>query len=163
MNKINLKSIIIFVISISFTLMTRTAMAQKIDFSGSYTIDTSKTNFGQAPKWVVGKNLKVSQQKNRIILSIIGINEDLTERTPVTDSLQFDERPFQRPASDGLTTICTLKWVSDQSLVISRKTGKRSISETWTLADDSKTLVIDRSVEQADGFKYTIKCYYDRQ
>jgi hypothetical protein len=163
MNKINLKRLTIFVISISFTLMTRTAMAQKTDFSGSYTIDTSKTNFGQAPKWTVSKNLKVSQQKSEVILSLTGLNEDLTERAPVTDSLAFDGTPFQRSAGDGLTTICILKWVSDQSFVISRKTGKRSVSETWTLEDGGKSLVVERSVEQANGLKYTIKCIYDRQ
>jgi hypothetical protein len=42
--------------------------------------------------------------------------------------------------------------------------GALKATETWTLTNNSKTLVIDRSVEQkSNGFKYSIKCYYIKQ
>ena len=63
-----------------------------------------------------------------------------------------------------------MKWDEDgQSFVLSshgiRPTGEStgSATETWTLQNEGKVVVIDRSVTQADGFQYSIRAYYDKQ
>ena len=138
------------------------AFAQKTNFSGSWQLDTAKTVFGEAPKTIIPEKITVDQQSDKLLLGRINVNEQQQEQPAVAETLLFDGTPFQRTTGDSQVSTM-LHWPSDTSFVLTRD-GILKATETWTLADNGKTLVIDRSVEQkSNGFKYTIKCYYNRQ
>jgi len=138
------------------------AFAQKTNFSGNWVINKSKIEFGQAPEWVLPKSLKVEQQSERIVVSRTNIDQQLAEQSPIVDTLSFNGNPFQRAQSSGPIVTSTMHWLNDQSLTLTRK-GSSTTIETWTLDDSGKTLVVNRSVEQSDGLKYTLKAFYDKQ
>jgi len=140
------------------------AAAQKTNFSGNWLINKTRTNFSRASaaEWVVPKTIKVDQQAAQLILTRISTDGQLQQLAPITETLAFDGTPFQRVPASGATVTTTIHWLGDTSFTLTRK-GAASATETWTLEDNGKTLVIDYSVDQADGGSYKIKCYYDRQ
>jgi len=141
---------------------TTAAFAQKINFSGSWQLDTNKTAFGEAPKNIIPWNLTVAQQADKLVLTRVLLNEQLQALPPKVETLALDGTPFQQTAGDT-QIVTTIHWLDDASLMLTRN-GTISATETWTLEEDGKTLFIDRSVEQkSNGFKYNIKCYYTRQ
>ncbi len=144
----------------SFLILTH---QQKTDFSGSWLINKSKSDFGDAPEWVLPKVLKVIQSSDKIIIITTQLNEDLREKDPVADTLGFDGKGFDRISSTGNQITSNVKWINDQSLQIDVRSGKRHVVETWTLQDKGKTLVENREVEQANGLTYTLKACYDKQ
>ncbi len=147
-----------------FTLLvcsSMSAFAQKTNFSGSWLVNKTKTDFGKAPESIIPKSIKVEQQSDKLTLTRINLNDALEEQPPITELLSFNGQPFVRNHASGTVTT-TLNWLDDQSFKLIRK-GSVTATETWTLADNGKTLLIDRNVEQPDGFKYETKCVYDKQ
>jgi len=115
-----------------------------------------------APKTLIPWTIKVDQQADHLLLSRINVDEQMQEQAPITETLSFDGTPFQRNNGDNQVTT-TLNWSDGSSFVLTREGGQKA-TETWTLADNGQTLVIDRAVEQkSNGFKYEIKCYYTKQ
>ncbi len=139
------------------------AFAQRTDFSGMWILDKSRTQFGDAPEYVLPRYYKVDQQSSKIILSITTVDQQSKDEPTVVDSLGFDGVPFERKSTSGLIA-SSLKWNNDRSFTLTKKSQKVNITETWTEEDNGKTLVCDRSVEQTgNGFKYNIKGYYTKQ
>jgi hypothetical protein len=138
--------------------------AQKINYSGNWLINKSKTDFekSRAAEWVVPRTLKIEQAPDKLTLTRINVNAQLEEQPAIVETLSFDDTPFQRKSGDATTVTTSLIWTSDESFTLTRK-GVSTASEIWILEDGGKTLAVDRSVEQADGGKYKIKCYYDKQ
>jgi hypothetical protein len=136
---------------------------QKADFSGSYVINKSKVDFGGAPEWVLPKTLKVFQSSEKIVVITTLLDDDLKEMAPVSDTLGIDGKGFDRKGSSGSQITSSVKWINDQSLQINVQSGKRHVVETWTLEDNGKSLSENREVEQANGVKYNMKAYYDKQ
>jgi hypothetical protein len=139
------------------------AFAQKTNFSGTWQINKDKTDFAgaRAAEWVVPKTIKTDQQNDKLVLTRISVDRDMQEQPGIVESLPFDGAPFQRTSGDS-KIYTTLHWINDNSFTLNRK-GTLTATENWTLEDEGKTLVIDRSVEQADGGSYKLKCYYDKQ
>jgi len=138
------------------------AFAQKSNFSGTWKLDTIRTTFGQGPSWTIPKKLTVAQHTDSLVLTRVNLNTQMQEQTPVTETLTFDGKPFQRTIQETQVTT-TLQWLEDNSFKLTRN-GNLNATETWRLEDSGKTLVVDRSVEQrSNGFKYTIKGYYNKE
>jgi len=150
---------VIFLILICSTTV---AFAQKTDFSGAWRLDTTRTTFGQVPKWTIPKTITVNQQTDRLVLTRVNLNSDMQEQQAVTETLDFDGTPFLWTIGETHVTT-TLHWPNDSSFLLTRS-GNVNAKENWTLEDGGKILVVDRSVEQkSNGFKYTIKGYYDKE
>lgn len=144
------------------------AFAQKTDYSGNYVINKSKIDFGQAPEWILPKKIQIIQGKGQMIIIRTLLNQQMEEQASVTDTLSYDSTPFldnQRTPKRRTR----LKWQREQSFVVTRESigadDKLLVSgtEICTLEDGGKTLVINRSIEQADGMKYSIKAVYEKQ
>ena len=147
---------------------TENAFAQKVDFSGTYMMNKKETNLGPAPEWILPRYIKVEQQKKKTVIARTGLSQQLVEQPPVADTLAFDGAAFLRKSA-GYNAISTLKWDSDTSFVVVRKNVNDmnivvgTITEGWTMENGKKTLVVNRSVEQANGMKYTTRAVFNRQ
>jgi predicted GH43/DUF377 family glycosyl hydrolase len=142
--------------------------AQKATFTGTYNINKSKIDFGQAPQWILPIRYKISTDGDKFVIVRINTDQNGTESDR---TLSFSSNnTFEYTAPSGSKVKTTLQWSADgtqltfdqQSVAADSKQGL-IVKETWSLADNGKTLVADRHVEQPDGLKYDIKAYYDKQ
>ena len=154
-----------FVLLLTFGVL----LAQsKADFTGGYAIDTSRTQFGEAPKWVLPVRLKLVKEGNKITMIRTIADEPGKESDRI---LAFGtDTTFEYSSPSGAKNTATLRWNADhsvmtlnqQSVTADGKPGA-AFREVWSLADNGKTLVVDRHTEQANGLKYDIRAYYTRQ
>jgi hypothetical protein len=144
------------------------AMAQKVNFSGSYWINKQKTEFGQAPQSVLPVKLEIKQEKAQITIKRTTVN-DQQQESGYTETLSFTGADNEVKLPSGSTRKASLKWQDDQHFILksqavtSDSNPGLAATENWSLTDNGKTLVIDRSVQQPNGLNYTIKAYYDSQ
>jgi len=148
--------------------LTISAAQAQTKMAGTYTINKTKTEFGQVPPWALPLNLKITDDKGKltIIRHISDQNGSESDRT-----LAFGtgtSADYTSPS--GAKNKATIQWNGDHSGLTLNNTSidqagnpGLAFKETWSLADDGKTLVVDRHVEQPDGLKYDIKAYYDRK
>ena len=145
------------------------AFGQKTNFNGSYTINKLKIDFGQAPENILPLRYKLMLDGDKIAIITTTLDAQGAE-TNYTENLVFGGAPIETTLASGLKRKASVVWNADKSAftVTSNSIsddGQRGskIVATWSLADNRKTLVVDRSVEQSNGLKYSIKGYYDRQ
>jgi hypothetical protein len=153
---------------LAFLICTSTSVfAQKTNFSGTWKLDTTKTTFktasGDAPKDIIPWTVKIDQQSDQLVLTRISIDSAMHDQAPVKETLAFDGTPLQR-TSDGAQVTTAIHWLNYASFSLSRSGHKLIASENWTLEDAGNTLVVDRTVQQkSNGFKYAIRCYYQKK
>jgi len=150
-------------------VMVSSLRGQSVNFTGSYQISETKTDFGDAPHSVLPAKLTISQLKDRLTVQRITVDSNKQE-TVNSETLKFDGSKTETTLKSGNKRTASLKGSANQnSFTIDSRSvtpdGKLNtqINETWTLEADGKTLVLTRQVEQGNGLKYTIKGYYDRQ
>jgi len=159
-----------FILSVFILFTTiNTAFAQTTDFSGTYKLNETKTDFGQAPHTVLPIKFAVTQGKDQITFNRTTVNANKEEITG-TEILKFDGSIAERSLPDNGKRTASLKWADNHQTFTINSTSVNAdqsqttkINETWSLEDGGKTLVANREVEQSNGFKYTIKGYYDKQ
>lgn len=142
------------------------AFAQTANFNGNWTINNEKSNFGDYPPYMLPKTIKVKQTNDGFIISRILLDEQLNELMAVTDSLSLDQKPFHRTDASGRSITTSIKMGNESTLTLMGKTasdGTIDVNDVWTITEDKKALVINRTVKQSDGLQYTIKGYYDKQ
>src|SRR5450631_4391987 len=142
--KLTMKKII-FILSL---LTSIHAVAQKTDYTGRWLIDKQKTDFegARAVEWVVPRIISIDQHTDKLILTRTLTDSLLTDKRPIEEVLSFDGTPFKRIVPPGPQVVTSLHWLNDQSFKIGRK-GTQTVTETWTLEDSGKTLIIVRAVE----------------
>jgi len=144
------------------------ATAQKTGFSGTWLINKEKIDFGQAPEWILPKALKIDQQKDRMVMERTMLNEKLEEGR-YSETLEFNGAESKVTTNTGSQKVSTIKWNENGQAFVVNSAFTRDgqpgskVKEDWHLTDEGKTLVLDREAEQADGMKYTIRAFYDRQ
>ncbi|SDE85241.1 hypothetical protein SAMN05216464_11055 [Mucilaginibacter pineti] len=136
---------------IALLCLSTAAFAQKkTDFTGKFKVNKERTNFGQAPEFILPRFIIVKQTGDKLIVSRIKLDQQLMELPAVSDTLAF-------------TGNAGFKWLSDTSLQVSKQNGAASWTEIWTLEDQGKTLHLERDVVQSDDFKYHTIAYFDKQ
>jgi hypothetical protein len=149
-------------------LSSYNAFAQEANFSGTWTINKEKVDFNGAPQWILPIKFVISQNADKINIQRMLLDNHSVENNS-TVSLDFKGDSVQAKTSSGLPFKCLVSWNADQeSFMFSSQSftadghpGSK-VSENWFLSDDGDTLNINRSVEQADGFKYSIRAVYDK-
>jgi hypothetical protein len=142
---------------------------QKTDFNGTYSINKSKIDFGDAPDNILPVRYKILLNDDKLTIITTTIDDQDSESS-FTETLIFGGAPVETSLPSGRKRKASVIWNSDKtaftvisnSISVDGQQGSK-ITATWSFVDDGKTLFIDRSVEQANGLKYNIKGYYDRQ
>lgn len=141
--------------------------AQKNVFSGKWVLNLRKTDFKQAPDWLLPKSLEVTQKNDAIIIQARVYDKDMVGHY-YTETLPFDGTSRQTATYGSSKRTVSLKWdYGDKNFVLSvhavtdqDDTGT-DFTETWSLENDGKTLVLDRVATQYGD--YSIKAYYDKK
>jgi hypothetical protein len=156
----------IIVFSLSASLKVN---GQQLNFTGQWQLNKSRTDFGQAPEYVLSRALKVTQDAK-------GLSVDRTNLTTSGEEKHY----AQQFSSDGKSTqtITVAGNMETDSLVVGAADSVLTLGmsfmsatnvpvatgvETWTLEDSGNALVIDRKMTNPDGKGYEIKGYYDKQ
>jgi hypothetical protein len=140
----------------------------KTDFSGMWTINTGKTNFGEAPQWTMPLSLQIKQKKKGMDLQRTTTNAK-SEIFNYTEVLSFDGKPANTTAPSGRNIKSMIKWPDESMMVLSSEVTTQDnkpwskITEKYSLADNGKTLIVERTVDQGQNSIYTIKAYYDKK
>jgi hypothetical protein len=151
-----------------FVCFSLTTFAQKTDFSGTYKVNKTKTDFGEAPEFILPRFIKVNQEAKQAIIARTQLNAELQEQKPTIDTLSFDGKPSMSKTASGNSTTTTAKWLNDKSfeltINITKADGSNLLKavETWNLEENGKLLFINRAVDQG-SMQYTTKAYFDKQ
>jgi len=156
-------------INFFFLFITSASFAQTANFSGKYVLDKAKTDFGQAPQWIIPKAIEVKQGKDSVRFTRVGLDTQMNEH-PYTETLPFDgEAITTNVAFTQSQRTSSLVWTADKQSFTLKIDGSRdgapisSATEEWSLLDGGKLLLVDRHVVMPNGFSYENKGYYDRQ
>jgi len=147
--------------------LTFAVSAQQTNFTGKYKVNKTKTNFGDAPEFILPRYILVNQDKGNIIISRTQLDQQSKEQVPVVDTLLFDGSEFKGKTNSGNISTSKLKWLNDQSFQLdisvatTDSTIRLKVIEIWKLEEDGKILFVGRAVEQGT-MKYNTKAYFDR-
>jgi hypothetical protein len=143
--------------------------AQQSNYSGHWKINRSKTQFGDSPDYVAAMGFSITQEKNNIVIESILLDEQSKEHL-FKQSLTFDGKSYINIDYKNTKKTSAVNWIAGESsfmLSTARVTADGRPGDTskelWSLEDEGKTLIVDRSIKQNDGDEYTIKVYYDKQ
>ncbi len=117
--------------------------ADKPNFSGTWTLQTAKSDFGSFPP-PTKSTLKVDHQDPKLNFTSIAeteMGEQTIELKLLTDGTETTNEVM------GMQVKTTAKWDGSAIAMQSKVTtpnGDVTLDERWSLADDGKTLTIDR-------------------
>lgn len=158
-----------FLVNLILVVLFFSASAQKSNFSGTWVVNKQKINFNDAPDWILPTKFVVDQEQGRLILART-IPDDQSRESESKADLLFGGQINESVTSTGLTVKASMTWNKDSSSFtfsshVIDSTGKpiAKISENWFLLNNGQTLMIDRFVEQDDGYSYNIKGFYEKQ
>ncbi|MGN6177606.1 MAG: hypothetical protein ACTHNW_00380 [Mucilaginibacter sp.] len=161
---------LLFAISITlFSLSTAFAQGNnKPDFTGTWKINVSKSDFGGAPAYSLNKALKIVQSVNQIEIDRTSEDDKGADSTAVESAI-YNGKPVQIKNNSGVVKEFTFNWSADGKALTevfsySNVSGEPMFQgkETLERSDDGKALIITRNVSASNGFQYTVKGYYDK-
>ncbi|MDB5133995.1 MAG: hypothetical protein JWP37_598 [Mucilaginibacter sp.] len=141
--------------------------AQQANFQGNWAINKSKTVFNDTPEWTVPFRIEVSEGTS-ISIQRFTMDKDNNEVT-YNEKFNNDHGTCESTLSSGGKRKASILWDHSKSGFVIASTStdlegnlSQKIRETWSLEDGGKTLVLNRNVEQSNGFLYSIKAYYNK-
>ena len=152
-------------------LLSFTFLPGRVNFSGAWTLNEGKSDFGQRGARFATKTIKVEQKDDAISISRTTPSFQGGDDVTTTETLGFDGKEVSGTGFGGSTRKSTLKWSDDgQTFVISSTTtmdrnGQTftfSGTETWALGDGGKSLTVT-SVRTTQQGEVTTKAAYDKQ
>ena len=156
------------IILILFICSSIVANAQRIDFTGTYQLDKTKTSFGAAPKYVLTTSFLISQNSGTISISRTILSQELQLQKAISDTLSFSGSEFVGISILGNKVLTKMKWLDEAKFQIDKITLDKSnqqlskVFETWSTTSDLKAIKLIRNVEQLNGLKYMIIGYYNK-
>jgi hypothetical protein len=143
---------------------SNSAKSQKVNFSGLWKVDSLKSNFRG---FVAAVKIKIEQTTDTISIRRT-MRTGRSDIRSFTDKLPLDGKTMTNTNGANKSFI-SIKW-SGQALVEKSRyqddsnNAKYQATETWTLSPDSKTLKIDRLIEDdGNGGQGTSKEVYRRE
>lgn len=157
----------ILMIALLFTGTTAAFMIRKADFKGDWTLNESKSNFGESRFRMAAAKLKVTTEGESITI-------ESTRNTPNGDAMTTSEKlTFDGKASESTvfgsakkSSVASWSASGDEMTIKSTVSGERNgqtfefkITEVWKLLDDGKTLSIDYTSESPRGTNHQTFVY----
>jgi hypothetical protein len=143
------------------------SMAQKTDFSGKWNLNLKKTDLTRVPNWLPTRSFEI-KQKNDFITIEAKMYDDQMVQHYYNETLPFNGTTTETVTYGDNKRSVSLKWNFDNksfTLLVRPTTNDgptgADFTETWSLENDGKTLVVDHIPSQLNG--YTYKVYYDKK
>lgn len=139
------------------------------DFSGAWKLNESKSELGQFGARGVANKIMIEQKTDVVSLAKTATNFQGEEAT-TTEVLSFDGKEAESLVFGAAKRKAKLKWSSDgQNMLVSAtiaferqgQTLDISITETWSLSADGKTLTVASNMTTPQG-EISTKAVYDK-
>ena len=135
---------------LTLLLLLAASMFAATDFTGDWKLDASKSDFGPmpAPDKLI---MKVSHKEPDLKVA----TEQVSQQGDVkSDSVYTTDGKDCKNKMRGNDIISKLKWEGDALLMVSKadfQGNEITLSDKWTLADEGKTLIIERKIAAPQG------------
>ena len=153
------------VLAVLIGFVTPSAQGAKPDFTGKWSLDAAKSDFGQvpAPDSMV-HDIEHKEPNLKVMTSVKSAAGDTTNtRTFSTDGKESTNKLSMMGTEQAVTT--TAKW-EGPSLIVSASFEAQGTTvqliDTWTLSGDGKVLTIGRVVKTPQG-DFTTKTVFNKQ
>ena len=161
----NMNKVILCALGLVFDVMASSAQT---NFTGKWTINKGKTDFGQVPQWVIPMSFVITQAFQTITITSNSFKEDNTPFDFTEKLVPADTSTIQTLTHHILKSFICWDTKRNTFAVISESRHEDgSLSSTanasWSITDNGKTLIVNRSVRQANGLQYELKTFYDKQ
>ncbi len=156
---------------VSAALVSFSTKADRANFSGSWALNEGKSDFGERGARFATKAIKAEQKGDAITISRTTPSFQGGDDVTTTETLGFDGKEVQGTGFGGSVRKSTLKWAGDEQsfAITSTTTGERNgqsftfnSTETWTLGDGGKSLIVT-AVRTSQQGEVTTKAAYDKQ
>jgi len=153
------------ILTVLLSVFTLTSKAQQVNFSGSWRLDTGKSQFGNVASRAAIQHYKIAQSEKYISLEWITLDENNKE-TVSTQKLPLDNTNASALLPSKRTRSATASFSKDgKELTLTKSYSKiekaeevdYTIVEKWQLAGEGKELVIELTSPA-----YVIKAVYDK-
>ncbi|MBL7744596.1 MAG: hypothetical protein JNN00_14090 [Chitinophagaceae bacterium] len=150
-------------------LFSFTTIADKAIFAGSWTLNESKSELGNFGRFAARK-IKVEQKEDAITISKTSASPGGDDVT-TTETLTFDGKTSETTVFGGSKKKSVAKWSEDgktlsitYTIAFERNGQTFDINgtETWTLADEGKSLSV-QTVSSSPQGERTTKAVYDKE
>ena len=151
---------------ILLAVFTNSAKSQKVNFSGTWKVDTLKSNYGGFGPAAAAVTIKIVQAKATISIERT-IHPGRGAARSFTDKLPLDGKTMMNTKGTTKSSV-SIKWAGQALVETSsyhdNKFNKTyQATETWKLSPDGKTLTIDRVVaNDGEGGHGASKAVYHR-
>ena len=144
--------------------------ASQTNFSGHWQLNKSKTDFGQLHEYSVSRALDVTKSDVALLIDRTGLNTKLEEKH-YSEQFNLDGTSTRTTTNNGHPEVDSIEnnpdvpaLILDMGVTMDEPSfsGILNITETWTLEDGGKTLLVDRVIQQGPA-RVEVKCYYDKQ
>jgi len=145
------------------------SMAQKTNFSGKWNLNLQKTDFKRAPDSIVPRSFEIMQKNDAIVIQAKVYDKDRLQHY-YSETISFDGSKQETIIYADYRRIVSISWNADNKGFVlyvrlrnedEDNPSSSDFTETWSLENDGKTLVVDREATQANDF--SIKAYYDKR
>ncbi|MDP4265747.1 MAG: hypothetical protein Q8941_24730 [Bacteroidota bacterium] len=152
----------------AFAFLSFTKVADKANFSGSWSLNEGKSELGDFARFATRK-IKVEQKDDAITISKTGPSfngDDITN----TETITFDGKTSESTVFGNAKKKSTAKWTDDgktlsisYSIAFERNGQTFDITgtETWMLTNDGKSLSLQNVSSSPQGER-TTKAQYDK-
>jgi hypothetical protein len=152
----------IFIVILLFPLI---GLAQKTDFFGKWFLDKRKTDFKNVPEWVVPVSFDIKQRKDALVVQTKEYDKDGNQHYN-EESISLDGKTNEVLLYNQSRKDVSMRLIENDSsrmlltihIISPENTVGITYTETWSIEDAGKTLVVDRVAPLAD--EYSIKTYY---
>ena len=136
------------------------------DFSGKWTLNVTKSQFGNIPLQAAVKQFEIKQSEDSIFIKKITINSNNEEKKSL-ETVSFDSKPCYQLLDSKRTKASAATWSSEgQVLTMANSYSfpdepdkiEYSILQTWALTNDGKDLIVILKCQS-----YAIKAVYEKQ
>ncbi|MDB5157280.1 MAG: hypothetical protein JWR50_1987 [Mucilaginibacter sp.] len=143
----------------------------RANFTGTWVLNLSKSDFGDNPLYVVPKQAKISGDNESLNIEMVVIAVSGADST-MKIKLSTAGKPVDVITADKRTRHYNTTWTeSEQTLKVeysSSYSGKPDTeqyhtTDTWKLSADGKELTLNKEVKVDSGYGYTVKAVYDKQ
>ena len=156
---------LVLAVLISFIAAPAWAQGAKPDFTGKWSLDAAKSDFGQmpAPDSIV-QDIEHKEPNLKVTTSIKSAAGDTTNtRTFSTDGKESTNKLSMMGTEQAVKT--TAKWEGQSLVVVASFDAQGAtvqLNDTWTLSPDGKVLTIGRVAKTPQG-DFTTKTVYSKQ
>lgn len=157
---------------LTFTICSSSVLPDnKTDFTGTWIINLSKSDFGDSPLYVAPKHLKVKQYTDKIEIERVVIGVSGADST-MHEQIAFGGGEMEMITADKRTRHYTINWVEDGKKMLEEYSSSYSnnpgeeeyhTTEMWQLSADGKQLTLKKKVVVSNGYEYEVTAVYEKQ